>query len=136
MAEFRPCRHAVAAVTVLALVLASVPVPAGARLVATDTVLAAEQRDGDRERVAAFLARDDVRAQMQALGVSPDEAERRVEAMSDEEIARIAGNLDTLPAGGNGLGVVIGAAVLVFIILLITDIAGLTKVFPWTRSVR
>jgi len=44
----------------------------------------------------------------------------------------LADKLDSLPAGGD----VIGALVLVFVILLVTDILGYTKVFPFTRSVK
>ena len=56
--------------------------------------------------------------------------------MSDDEVRRIAGEIKTLPAGGDGLGTIVGAAVTIFVILLITDILGLTKIFPFTRSVR
>lgn len=122
--------------TVAALFTTSLPVPVQARLMSTEAVLATQAGAADRERVREFLARDDVRSQMESLGVSSDEASRRVDALSDEEVRRITGKLDEMPAGGNALGVIIGAAVLIFIVLLITDIAGLTKVFPWTRSVR
>lgn len=132
----RRARFWVALATVAALFTTSLPHPAAARLVSTDTVLASQAENGDRERVREFLGRSDVQAQMSSLGVSPDEARNRIDALSDDEVRRIAGHLDEMPAGGNALGVVIGAAVLIFIVLLITDIAGLTKVFPWTRSVR
>jgi len=52
--------------------------------------------------------------------------------LTDEEAHTISGKLDQLPAGGDVIGVVFA----VFIILLITDIFGLTKVFPFTRSIR
>ena len=39
---------------------------------------------------------------------------------------------DELPAGGD----LLGAAVLIFLVLLFTDIMGYTKVFPFTRSAR
>ena len=87
----------------------------------------------ERDRVAAFLARDDVRAQMAALGVDPAEAARRVAGLSDAEVQRIAGQLDQLPAGQSALGAVIGAALLIFIVLLVTDLLGLTDVFPFVR---
>lgn len=132
----RHARFGVVIATIAALFTTSLSGPAAAGLVSTDTVLATEAGTADRERVRQFLARDDVRAQMSSLGVSPAEASQRVAALSDDEVRRIAGHLDDMPAGGDGLGVVIGAAVLIFIVLLITDIAGLTKVFPWTRSVR
>lgn len=129
-------RGVVALFAAAALFFSSIPVPAYAALVSTDAAISASTAEADRARVTAFLARDDVQAQMRALGVSPEEAQSRVGAMSDAEVNRIAGRIDQMPAGGDALGVIIGAAVLIFIVLLITDIAGLTKVFPWTRSVR
>lgn len=105
------------------------PAPASAGVVSTDAALAAAQRD----RVATMLDRADVRAQLEALGVKPADVKARVEALSDAEAAQIAGQLDQLPAGGNGI---IGALIFVFLVLLITDILGLTKIFPFTRSVR
>lgn len=136
MACSRPLRAVVAAVSAGAVFTTSLPVPAQARLISTDTVLAGEVSGAERQRVNDFLARADVRQQMQTLGVSADEAASRVAALSDQEIHRIAGQLPDEPAGGDALGIVVGAAVLIFVVLLITDIAGLTKVFPWTRSVR
>ena len=52
--------------------------------------------------------------------------------MSDSEVAQLAGRIDQAPAGGDVLGILFT----VFIVLLVTDIMGLTKVFPFTRSVR
>jgi hypothetical protein len=56
----------------------------------------------------------------------------RVAALTDEEVHKVAGKLDQIPAGGDILGVLLT----VFIILLITDILGLTKVFPFTHPIR
>ncbi len=88
--------------------------------------------DASRERVAAFLARDDVRAELQTQGVSADDAIARVQAMSDAEVAQLAQRVDQAPAGAG----VIGVLFTVFVILLVTDILGFTKVFPFTRAIR
>jgi hypothetical protein len=85
-----------------------------------------------RDTVNQFLARDEVRQAMLGQGVSPQAALERVAAMSDSEVAQLAGRIDQAPAGGEVLGLLFT----VFIVLLITDIMGLTKVFPFTRSVR
>lgn len=82
-------------------------------------------------KLAAALARSDVRAQMERMGIDAAGAEERAAALSDEEAARLAGHLESAPAGG-----IIGAILLVFFVLLVTDILGLTKVYPFTRSVR
>ena len=112
--------------------LLMVSLPAQAGLVSTESVAAA----GSRDRIAVILERADVQSRLEAFGVSPTDVKARVAAMSDAEAAQLAGQIDSLPAGGDGLGGVLGLIVLVFIILLITDILGFTKVFPFTRSAR
>ena len=55
-------------------------------------------------------------------------------APSDEEVQQIAGRLDELPAGEGFVGVVIGAALIIFLVLLITDLLGLTDVYPFVNK--
>ena len=83
-------------------------------------------------RLAAALARADVQAEMERLGISPDLAGERIAALTDDEATRLAQQIETAPAGGD----VLGAVLLVFFVLLLTDILGFTKIFPFTRSVR
>lgn len=108
---------------------------AKAGLIGTETVINVQATDDARARVAAFLEREDVQQAMINQGVNPAEARSRVAALTEEEVLQIAGELDRLPAGA-GVGAVIGAVVLIFLVLLITDILGFTKVFPFTRSAR
>lgn len=88
--------------------------------------------DADRGQVLNVLDRQEVRAALEARGVSPADVKARVAAMSDDEVSQLAGQIDSLPAGGDILGILLT----VFIVLLITDILGFTKIFPFTRSVR
>jgi hypothetical protein len=81
----------------------------------------------------AFLERADVREQIVALGVDPNEAAARVQALSDAQVRQIAGQLDQLPAGQSAVGIIVGAILLVFLILLLTDLLGLTNVFPFVN---
>ena len=108
---------------------AGMPLPASAAIIATDQVATSAERD----RVKSFLDRAEVQAQMQALGVNPQAALARVDALSDDEVAALAGRLEQLPAGGTDI---VSALLLVFIILLITDILGFTKIFPFTKPVQ
>lgn len=103
--------------------------PAWAGMITTEQIYSSAERD----RVKNFLDRADVRAQMQALGVDAAAARERVDALTDREIDELAGRIDQLPAGGSD---VLGVLLAVFIILLITDILGLTKIFPFTRPIR
>ena len=85
------------------------------------------------EGVRGFLDRADVQARMQSMGVDPAVARARVDALTDEEAQQLAGHIDQLPAGADSFW---GVLLAIFVILLITDILGLTKIFPFTRSVR
>ena len=87
----------------------------------------------ERARVLTVLERSDVQAQLQANGVNPADVKARVAAMSDDEVAQLAGQIDGLPAGGTD---VLGVILVVFLVLLITDILGFTKIFPFTKSVK
>ena len=87
----------------------------------------------DRDRIAAALEREDVRAQLAAQGVSQAQAQARVAALTDAEAAQLAGAVDSLPAGGVD---VLGVALVVFLVLLLTDILGYTKIFPFTKPAR
>ncbi|MEN8194956.1 MAG: PA2779 family protein [Pseudomonadota bacterium] len=123
------------ALPLVALMMA-VTMPLGvaqAALVGTDQVVAPSQAEADRAQVAAFIAREDVRGEMRKMGVDPDEAKRRVAVMSDVEIQRVAARIDATPAGQSTAGAIVGAVVLIFIVLLITDLLGLTDIFPFVK---
>jgi hypothetical protein len=85
-----------------------------------------------KARLVSFVEREDVQKQITSLGVDPGEALRRVNGMTDAEAKTALEKLGSLPAGGDG-GSVIGAILFIFIVLLITDIIGLTHVFPFVN---
>lgn len=125
-------RRCTAAVAALSLMVASVPALASTApdtLIETTEVLAATSV---RDRVHALLARDEVRAALSERGVAAAQLQARVDALTDDEARDLAKRLDQAPAGGDVLGILFT----VFIVLLVTDILGLTKVFPFTRPIR
>lgn len=135
MAYRRPRRGTVAVVT-FAFSMTVIPLgPVNAGMIPTDRVIQQERISADRERVAAFIGREDVREELQKYGVKPAEAAARVAALSDAEIRQLAAKFDVLPAGQDAGATIIGAAVTIFIILLITDLLCLTSVFNFTRCV-
>lgn len=123
-----------AVVLSLSLVNLTILQTAHAGLISTEEVsrlAALQQAESGHDRLAAALARGDVRAEMERLGVDPVLAGERIAALTNEEAARLADQIDSAPAGG-----IIGAILLVFFVLLVTDLLGLTKVFPFTRPAR
>jgi len=127
-----PFRRIVAGLVLVSMTGLAVPLPARAAMVATETLARAGAASADRERLATLLARADLRAQLEAKGVRAADVQARIDALSDEEVAKLAGHIDSLPAGGD----IVGAVVFVFLVLLITDLLGLTKVFPFTKPIK
>jgi hypothetical protein len=120
----------VGGVVLMTLTMLGLQTPAYAGLIGTGTVINQQQSMIDRGQLLSSLHRDDVRKQLIAMGVDPQAAQERVAALSDDELRSVEGRLQSLPAGGDILGV----AVFIFLVLLITDILGYTHVFPFVKK--
>ncbi|HUV78733.1 MAG TPA: PA2779 family protein [Desulfobacterales bacterium] len=104
-----------------------------ASMIGTETVLILSKAQNMRENLHKFLERKDVQGMMTAQGVSPIEAKARVDCLSDAEVMEIADKMDQLPSGGDGIGAIVGAVLIIFLVLLFTDIMGYTDVFPFVK---
>lgn len=101
---------------ILAVTLAVPQAQAG--VIATDQAL---QTPSERQRVKAMLERPEVAKALQKYGINAHDAAARVDAMSNEEVAQLAGRLDALPAGGalsnNDLIIILLVVILVILII-------------------
>lgn len=93
-----------------------------------------ETLTGSKARLVTLMEREDVKSTIASLGVDPAEAARRVNAMTETEAANALSKIDSMPAGGDGVGTIVGAALIVFIVLLITDVLGYTNVFSFVKK--
>ncbi len=121
------------------MLVVSMPIGmANAALVTTDQVIDKAGVEADRTLVAAYMARQEVRRQFEEMGIDPDEAASRVNGLSDAEIQQVAARINEMPAGQatNVLVVVISAALLIFLVLLVTDLLGLTDIFPFVNATK
>jgi hypothetical protein len=57
----------------------------------------------------------------------------RIDSLTDAEVHALASRLDQYPAG-EGVGTVLTVALIVFLILLVTDILGYTDIFPFVKK--
>lgn len=123
--------------TPLAALMMIVSMPMGvaqAAMVSTEQVIESSATEAERARIADLIMRQDVQRYLRAQGVDPDEALARVATLSDAEVDRIATRIDTMPAGQGAVEALISALLIVFIVLLITDIVGVTDVFSFDRG--
>lgn len=108
---------------------------AQATMIGTEQVaqgVASRSGQDARNHLNEVFSRADVQARMESMGVSTADARERVAALTDEDAARLAQQIDSAPAGAGVLEVIL----IIFVVLLVTDILGLTKIFPFTRSAR
>jgi tetrahydromethanopterin S-methyltransferase subunit G len=107
---------------------------AQAKMISTEASMAVSRSAENRALIKTHLQRAEVRQVLADQGVDAAEVEKRVDALSDAEVAQIADQVAGMPAGGGAFGVIIGAALFVFVVLLITDIAGWTDVYPFVTK--
>ena len=105
-----------------------------AAMVGTEAVVDAERALDARDFLQSLLAREDVQSMLVSQGIDPQEAKNRLDSLTDQEAIRAADQLQELPAAGDSfLTTLLIVVFVVFLILLITDIAGYTDIFPFVK---
>jgi hypothetical protein len=88
----------------LAVALITLPFQTGqASMIQTDQVNIAATVQLDRNLVVSYLSRSQTVSEFQALGMDAQTAIDRVAAMTDDEVSSLAGKINAVPAGGDGL---------------------------------
>ena len=105
-----------------------------AKLISTETIIEAGRAHEARMYVNSVLAREDVKTALISQGIDIKEAEARIYSLTDAEIVRLADQIEAAPAGGGAIGIIVGAAVVIVIVLVITDILGFTDVFTFIKK--
>ncbi len=129
-------RRALSGLLAVSLTFGGFVAPAQAGMVDAESLARIDTQAGLGQAQRQLLAAVDRPEVVQALvdrGVDPAEARLRIAALSDSQAQALAAEMDRAPAGASG---VLDTVVFVFLVLLVTDILGFTKVFPFTRSIR
>ena len=129
-------RRTLTSILIASLVFGGMAQAAPTALISTEQAAAVAQtapRSDAHAKLHAALDRADLAAMLQARGVQADEMRARVDALTDAEAQQMVTQIDQAPAGASDI---VGILFTIFIVLLVTDILGLTKVFPFTRSMR
>ena len=105
-----------------------------AAMIETESVVDSERAHNAREYLKTFLAREDVKSALVSQGIDPQEAQNRIDSLTEEEARLVADQLDQMPAGAGFFSTLLIVVFLVFVILLVTDITGYTDIFPFVKS--
>ena len=116
------------------MLIVSTPCPSVlAAFIDTETVLDSVRGQEAHNKLKQFLAREDVKSALIAHGIDPVEAKKRINALSNDEVIRIANQIDQLPEGGSAAGVVLVIILVFFLVLVILDVTGTTDIFPFIK---
>ena len=105
-----------------------------AAMIDTESIIDSDRGQRARDYLNNLLTREDIQAALVSQGIDPQMAKVRIDSLSDAEVNDIVNKLDRLPSGGGVIETLIVIVFLVFLILLITDIAGYTDVFPFVKK--
>ena len=135
MKEMRRAIKPISIFLIISLVCISMPYRyASAAIIETEIAKDSIEGKQVRNYILGVLAREEVQAVLTAQGINSQEAKRRLDSLTDAEVIRFAKEIKQLPAGGGAFGTIVGAALIVFLVLLITDIMGFTDVFPFVKK--
>jgi hypothetical protein len=104
-----------------------------AEIIETEQVISQIGGQQARNYLSQILVRKDVQSALIANGIDPIEAKARIDSLADAEVQKLYHHFKNLPAGGSDFGIIIGALLVVFIVLLVTDILGYTNVFTFVK---
>ena len=104
---------------VLIVCMVWTPFSIQAGMIGTDQAVASAQDQSNRDKVLNFVTRGDVVKQLESFGISASSAKERVNAMTNEEIGKVAGQIDSLPAGASSGGWVAAIIIIGLIIWLV-----------------
>lgn len=92
---------------------------ANAGMISTGEAVMSAQDLANRNTVRDFIAREDVANQLKAMGLSVSTAQDRVAAMTQDEVNKLAGQIETMPAGGAMAHAVIVALILAIVAVIV-----------------
>ena len=130
---FRRLGKVVPILSILAL-LSLQMAPLQAAMIDNDQLIAQSQHEVSKQQLLNSLDRQDIQAKLVSLGVDMEAAKHRINQMNNQELAQVAERFDQMPAGSGG-GSIIGALLVVFIVLVITDMLGATDVFTFVHDI-
>jgi hypothetical protein len=102
----------------LAIALMLLPYQTGqAGMIGTELAAAPAGVQADRNAISSFLSRTQTITDLQSLGIDPQVAQDRVAAMTDAEVSSLAGKMNALPAGGEGIILVLLLVLIIFLVV-------------------
>ena len=96
----------------------------------SEQVIQFQQFDYNKQQVLNMIDDATVQHKLIALGVNADDALKRLDAMTPQEVSELNRQLNEAPAGG-----IVGTVVTVLVVVAVLDLMGITDVYPFIRPI-
>ena len=117
----RPVFKIISLYLVIAVIALTLPAQGWAMLVPERQ---AEARSTDQAKVQATLESSVIKQRLLDFGLTPEETTARLNRLSDEQVHRLAANMDAVQAGGDALGDVVVILLIVILVIAILELTG------------
>ena len=103
---------------------------ASAAVFSSEQVISNQQFNFNKQQVLSYVDIAEVQNKLIELGVSPADAKQRIANMTAEELSALNSQMNEMPAGG-----IVGVVVTVLVVVVVTDLMGLTDVYPFINPI-
>jgi hypothetical protein len=118
----RPAVRILSLYLVLAMLLLTLPSQGWAMFIPSSQ--AAPTRQADMITIQKALESSIVKQRLMDYGLSSEEAMARINSLSDKEVHRFAGNLDSLEAGADAIDALIFLVLLAIVVVVVLEVTG------------
>lgn len=109
---------------IMCFVIASLPRESFAFIVASQTDDSVFDRQVDISTVQRILESKAVSEKLASIGLTKEEIDERITRLTDTELHQFANQLNSIYAGGDGVGIVISLLLIVVLVLVILNLTG------------
>lgn len=103
--------------------LSAFPAPEGWAMFLSSNETASFRQE-DLTKIQTVLESKVIRQRLSDLGLTQEEITSRLSQLSDSEVHQVASKIDSLYAGGDGLGVVIALLVIAILVVILLELTG------------
>jgi len=132
MHTFQKTAKPISIITIILVLLMSTLIqPAAAAMVGTEKLLISDRNQKTRSYLQQMMSRRDIQEALVARGIDLEEAQIRIDSLTDSEIELIFNKINDLPAGGIDAAFVLILVGVIVVLTIIVEYTSAVPMFPW-----
>lgn len=114
-------------IAITALFTSLISINANAGMVSSHQVIEQQQFAVSKHKILSMLDSKEVQKKLVSLGVSSENAKKRIENLTPEEVSRLNVEINDAPAGSG----IVGTVVTVLVVVAVLDMLGVTDAYSF-----